>query len=143
MGEHSTSSVQHSTFNRCRARARRCMLNVECWILNVRPMRSNAFTLLELMLVMTIIAIISATVIPTFRAFAIGRNSKNTASDIIGLANYARTQAAAEGRTYRLNFDPPSGVFWLTAQNAGVFAPPSNDFGNQYRVAEVVARRRE
>src|SRR5437016_2230881 len=94
-----------------------------------------AFTLLELMLVMTIIAIISAAIIPTFRAFAIGRNSKNTASDIIGLANFARTQAAAEGRTYRLNFDPPGGLFWSTAQSGGAFGPPGNDFGNQYQVA--------
>src|SRR5882757_3678490 len=96
----------------------------------------TAFTLLELILVMAIIAIVAAAIIPSFRAFAIGRNSNNTATDIIGLANYARTQAAAEGRTYRLNFDPGSGAFWLTAQAGGAFIPPNNDFGNQYRVAD-------
>jgi prepilin-type N-terminal cleavage/methylation domain-containing protein len=101
-----------------------------------RPSSTSAFTLLELILVMAIIAIVAAAIIPSFRAFALGRTSSNTATDIIGLANYARTQAAAEGRTYRLNFDPASGEFWLTAQAGGMFIPPSNDFGDHYRVAD-------
>jgi type II secretory pathway pseudopilin PulG len=94
--------------------------------------------LLELILVMTIIAIVSAVIVPKFLGFSISRNSQNTASDILGLTEYARQQAAAEGRTYRLNFDPNAGAFWLTAQSpyGNGFVAPTNDFGDRYQVAD-------
>src|SRR3954451_5735592 len=96
--------------------------------------KARGFTLLELILVMAIIAIVAAITVPSFRTFAIGRNSQNTASDIIGLTNYARTQAASEGRVYRLNFDTTNGAFWLTAKYGGAFIGPSNDFCDRYQV---------
>jgi len=88
---------------------------------------------------MTIIAIVAAVAVPTMRAFTIGRGNNNTATQIVALANYARAQAAAEGRIYRLNFDPSTGEYWLTAQNAGVFQPPTaSDFGRRFQVADGV-----
>jgi prepilin-type N-terminal cleavage/methylation domain-containing protein len=105
----------------------------------VRGSTRCAFTLLELILVMTIIAIVAAVAVPTMRAFTIGRASNNAATQLVELANYARTQAAAEGRIYRMYFDPSTGEFWLTAQNAGVFQPPaSNDFGRRFQAGDGV-----
>jgi type II secretory pathway pseudopilin PulG len=91
---------------------------------------------LELILVMTIIAIVSAVVIPTFAGFMVGRTTNNTATQILQLAHYARTQSASEGRVYRLNFDPTGTTFWLTVQDTGVFSPLPNDFGQQYKIPE-------
>lgn len=93
---------------------------------------------MELILVMALIAIVAAVAVPTMRAFTIGRGNANTATQIISVANYARAQATAEGRTYRLNFDPQGGAYWLTAQTAAMFQPPGSDFGQRFQVADGV-----
>ena len=91
--------------------------------------RAAGFTLIELILVMVILAIISAVVVPTLWAFAEGRRAGDAAATIVAMANYARAQAAAEGTIYRINFDPRSDQVWLTEQKEGVFvAPTSSDY---------------
>src|ERR1039458_2329776 len=99
-----------------------------------RSCKSSGFTLMELILVLVIIAIITAIVMPSVSAFSAGRSSNNTASQIIAMANYARTQAAAEGRIYRLNFDTTKGTYWLTAQNGATFGPAQNEFGQTFQI---------
>jgi len=89
---------------------------------------------MELILVLVIIAIITAIVMPSVSAFSAGRSSNNTATQIITLANYARTQSAAEGRIYRLNFDTTKGTYWLTAQNGPTFSPALNEYGQTYQL---------
>jgi prepilin-type N-terminal cleavage/methylation domain-containing protein len=95
-----------------------------------RPAHS-AFTLLELILVMVILAIAAAMVVPTLASFAAGRRTDNAVSNLLAMANYARVHAVSEGRTYRLNLEPSSNSFWLTVQNAGTFQPPANEFGDK------------
>ncbi len=85
---------------------------------------------------MLIIAIAAAVVIPSLSEFALGRSSENAAQQILNLAQYARSQCVSEGRTYRMNFDQQAGQIWLTAGSAGVFNPPSSDFGKKYSLAE-------
>jgi prepilin-type N-terminal cleavage/methylation domain-containing protein len=99
-----------------------------------RPRQSSGFTLIELILVLVIIAIIAAIVMPSVSAFSAGRSSQNTALQMVVLANYARAQAAAEGRIYRLNFDTTKGTYWLTAQNGGTFSPPLNEYNQTYQL---------
>src|ERR1700733_6283915 len=94
---------------------------------------SSGFTLIELILVLVIIAIIAAIVMPSVSAFSAGRSSQNTASQIVVLANYARAQAAAEGRIYRLNFDTTKQTYWLTAQTRATFSPPANEYNQTDR----------
>jgi len=93
-----------------------------------------AFTLLELILVMVILAIASALIVPSLRGFAISRASDSAATQIVTLAQYARTQAISQGKTYRLNFDVEKGEVWLTMLEVGSgnYIPPPNDFGNRY-----------
>ncbi|HEY8666264.1 MAG TPA: GspH/FimT family pseudopilin [Tepidisphaeraceae bacterium] len=103
-----------------------------------RPNNFAGFTLLELVLVLAILTIVVALVAPSFRGFTAGRRADDTATLIVSLANYARTQAVTEGRTYRLNFDPAARAMWLTADDEGTFVAPSNDFGRRCIASEGV-----
>jgi prepilin-type N-terminal cleavage/methylation domain-containing protein len=98
----------------------------------------NAFTLIELILVMVILAIAAAMIVPSLISFAIGRATDNASTQILNLSTYARTQAISEGRTYRLNFDPQAEAIWLTAGTAGVFAAPVNDFGARFSLPQGI-----
>ena len=97
--------------------------------------QSRGFTLIELILVMTIICIASALIVPSISSFAVGRANHDTATLIVSLAGYARTQSISQGRTYRLNFDTSKDVIWLTAGNAGVFSELTDEFGEQFPIA--------
>ena len=63
------------------------------------------FTLIELLLVLAIIAIVVAIVGPQLRGFTTGRTTSNTATMLLAMTHYARTQAVTQGETYRLNYD--------------------------------------
>jgi prepilin-type N-terminal cleavage/methylation domain-containing protein len=104
-----------------------------------RIVRHSGFTLLELVLVLAILVIVMALIAPSLQGFAAGRSGKNLATNLVAMTNYARTQAVAEGRTYRLNFDPSEHAFWLTYENGSTFDPPQNDFGRRVVVPDGVA----
>jgi Tfp pilus assembly protein FimT len=90
---------------------------------------------MELILVMMIIAIAAALLAPSLVSFQAGRANNNSATLILSLAGYARTEAVSEGRTYRLNVDPTRNVVWLTAGTAGVFTGLNNDYGEQFPIS--------
>ncbi len=100
----------------------------------VRALRC-AFTLMELVLVMVVLAIVAGITAPSLRGFGINRQTDNAATLIVTLADYARTQAIAEGRTYRLNIDPDARAFWLSVQDSGAFVEPSNDYGRHFELS--------
>ncbi|MCM8768127.1 MAG: GspH/FimT family pseudopilin [Candidatus Omnitrophica bacterium] len=91
--------------------------------------RKNGFTLLEIILLMVTVGTVLALVAPSLRTFMIARQVRHTATQFLSLAGYARSQAIAEGRTYRLNVDRQEGRFWLTAEQAGSFQNLKNEFG--------------
>jgi prepilin-type N-terminal cleavage/methylation domain-containing protein len=93
--------------------------------------RSIGFTLLEMILVMCIIAILAGVLVPSLSGFAAGRRTSNAATLVLSLANYARTQAVAEGTVYRLNFDDTARTVWLTKQTEGAFQPAPGDWGER------------
>jgi prepilin-type N-terminal cleavage/methylation domain-containing protein len=103
------------------------------------PGKARGFTLLELILVMGILTFVAAAVAPRLGAFSVGRKTKDAAAQLLGLARYARAQAIAESRLYRLNFDAAQGTAWLTADNGnGVFGALSSDFGRQFQAPQGV-----
>jgi prepilin-type N-terminal cleavage/methylation domain-containing protein len=99
---------------------------------------SRAFTLIELILVMTILVLVVSMLAPSLRGFGIGRSNDNAARQLVSLAKYARAQAISEGRRYRLSFDTQNNAFWLTAEQGGTFTSPSNDFGRRIDAPEGV-----
>ena len=80
-----------------------------------------AFTLIELILVLAIIAIISSIAIPAVANFEKHQRVSETADDIVALARWARTQAIGNGVSYRLNFSPGDAHYWLTVQNGASY----------------------
>jgi prepilin-type N-terminal cleavage/methylation domain-containing protein len=102
----------------------------------MHPRRRNhpAFTLLELILVMAIVAIIVAMASPMLRGFGEARRGDNCAAELVALTQWARTQAMTRGATYRLNMDPNSRTYWLTVdQGDGItFASPGTEFGRVF-----------
>src|SRR5581483_11706885 len=100
--------------------------------MSARRPTNTAFTLLELILVLVILAIIVSAVAPSLRSFGVGRSRQDMALLIAQLARHGKDEAVNEGHTYRLNLDPQHGQFSLTAETAespDVFVPISNDFG--------------
>jgi len=81
------------------------------------PVRARrAFTLLELIFVLAVLAILISIAIPSLREFAQGQGGQDCAGQIVNLANYARAKAISDGVVYRLNVDIAAGRFWLTRQ---------------------------
>lgn len=98
----------------------------------------RAFTLLELVLVMFVMSVVLAMVAPSLSGFGAGREAEYAGAQVMTLARWAREQAISEGRVYRLNFDPASQTYWVTAQIGGVFEPINHDFGQQFALPEFV-----
>lgn len=98
--------------------------------------RQRGFTLLELVLVMVIIGTVLAMAAPSLRRFFASRETEDAAASIVALTRLARSQAVAEGRAYRLNFDLKETTYWLTAQTEGAFRALPSEFGRAFRLPE-------
>jgi len=94
------------------------------------------FTLLELILVLLLLSVVLASAAPSLRVFSASRRVAEAAAQIVALAQYARTQAIAEGRVYRLNLDLEGGRYWVTAQTGGAFLTLENEFGRVFALPE-------
>jgi len=101
--------------------------------------RNPGFTLLELVLVMVIICTVLGMASVSLRGFFASRRTADAAAQLVALTQYARSQAAAEGRTYRLNLEADDGRYWLTAQSGGAFETISSEFGRVFRLPENTA----
>src|SRR5688500_960730 len=96
---------------------------------------AGGFSLLELVLVLVVLATIMALTVPQLRGFLTASGSRDTATQVVALARYARAKAAAEAVTYRLSFDDTAGEYWLSADagdGSGEFADLGNDFGQVF-----------
>jgi prepilin-type N-terminal cleavage/methylation domain-containing protein len=98
--------------------------------------RTGGFTLLELVLVMMIICTVLAMAAPSLRGFFASHQTQDAAACIVALAGFARSQAIAEARVYRLNFDTEQGTYWLTAQSTGAFELLGTEFGRTFLLPE-------
>ena len=102
-----------------------------------RPRRAG-FTLLELVLVMLILSTLLAMVAPSLSGFGAGRDAEFAGAQVMTLSRWAREQAISDGRVYRLNFEPSSQSYWVTAQVGGVFQDVQDDFGRVFTLPEGV-----
>lgn len=83
--------------------------------------RSNAgFTLLELLITLTLIGIIAVFAVPSFAQLIANSRITSTTNDVIGVLNYARAEAVKRGRTVE-----------VSALNS---AGNSNEWGGGFRI---------
>lgn len=105
--------------------------------------RAKGFTLLELILVMLILSTVLAMAAPSLRGFFGSRQSQDTASQMLALTQFARSQAISEGVVYRLNFDTRDRVYWLTAWKSGAFEELETEFGQIFTLPKDMAMELE
>jgi type II secretion system protein H len=78
--------------------------------------RHRAFTLIELVLVMTLIVVVMALVAPSLGNFFRGRNLDSESRRFLALCRYARSRAVSEGVPMLLWLDPDRRLYGLTEE---------------------------
>ena len=99
----------------------------------------RAFTLIELILVMVILCAVLGMAGPSMRGFFSQRQVEDAAASIMALAQFAKSQAVCEGRTYRLNLDTDDRTYWLTVQDQGAFRDLRTEWGRVFLLPPEVA----
>ncbi|WP_291821874.1 GspH/FimT family pseudopilin [Marinobacter sp.] len=59
--------------------------------------RNSGFTLIELMIVVTLVAIIATIAVPSFQGLVESNRQKSTTNSVLGILNYARSEAVRRG----------------------------------------------
>jgi Tfp pilus assembly protein FimT len=93
----------------------------------------------ELILVMVLVSMILAGVAPSVSRFFKSRKTVDAAAQIMGLIQYARMQAVADGCVYRINFDTTQNQYWLTVQSGGAFVNVNSEYGITYSLPDGAA----
>ena len=83
-----------------------------------RPIQTQAgprsgFSLLELIVVMTILGMISMAVMPVFRGTLNDVEEEHSVRDLLATMEYAQSRAITEAIEYRLYIDPGKDTYWL------------------------------
>ena len=96
----------------------------------------QAFTLIELVLVLVVAATVLAIAAPTLRGFFASRGTADAALNVLSLTRWARSQAISQGSTCRLNVDDASNTCWLSVQRAGAYVELSHELGRRFKMPE-------
>jgi type II secretion system protein H len=102
----------------------------------MRAPRSNAFTLLELVLVLLIMSIALALVAPSLRGWNRASRLRDAAEQFAAAAGWARSQSASDGVVYRLAMDPASASYVVQVQSDQSFATAPGEFGRPTTLPE-------
>lgn len=98
-----------------------------------------AFTLLELILVLLVVAAVLAITSPSLRGFFMSRQTAGAAMRITALTQWARSRATSTGQHCRLCTDGVS--VWLTMQKGIDFVQPDGENGREYALPEGASVR--
>ena len=108
-----THSFQPSTLNVASTRSERWTLNVGRWTFSGNR---RAFTLIEMILVMALLAIVVSVSLPTLKNFFKGRDLDSEARRFLSLTHYAASRAVAEGVPMDLYVDTQQRLYGLRAR---------------------------
>lgn len=105
--------------------------------------RRAGFTFLELLVVVIIVGVISATIIPMFGASLGSLRIRNAKSDLMAAIAHAQECAVREGVEYRFNLDPETRGYWITRYASGlgkdqVFEPVPDKWGQERILPEAL-----
>jgi type II secretion system protein H len=105
---------------------------------NTRPRQARGFTLIELVLVLVLLATMLAIAMPAMSGFWTRSRSRDAATQLLALTQFARSCAATEVRLFRLNFNLADNSYWLTARDPATseFAELGTDMGRHFTLPE-------
>lgn len=92
-----------------------------------RPTR-RGFTLLELLVVLTLLAVTAAAAVPAFLSDGARTPERRTAAALATLLQQARERARAEARPVAFTLSPPDARYWLSqgdSASTGVLVLPA------------------
>lgn len=94
-----------------------------------KPFRSSAgFTFIEMIVVVTLLAILSAAVVPLYGKSVRALQARSARGDFVALLLFAQELAVRESREVRLCIDEREGTYWIEGWTGGLgeektFAP--------------------
>ncbi len=71
---------------------------------------NNGFTLVELMITVALVGVIAALAVPSFATMIANNRLATASNDVVGVLNYARSEAIKTGRSVIVN--PTDGADW-------------------------------
>src|SRR4051812_43895255 len=74
--------------------------------------------------------------VASWRGTSRGMKLRDAGEQFLSVARYARTQAAAEARVFRLNVDAQNRTYQLTAQDGQDFVSLGTEFGRTFSLPE-------
>ena len=98
--------------------------------------RRSAFTLFELVLVLVMVSVLMGIAAPSLRGFLAGSRSRDAASELLALTQFARARAIADCTVYRLVIDSQSGAYGLQMQEGEQFVATGTDFGQTFKLPD-------
>ena len=96
----------------------------------------SGFTLLELVLVMMIVMAALALAAPSMGGWGRTTKLRDAGDQFLAVTRWARSQAIADARIYRLNIDSYAGRYWLTMQEGETFVELGKNFGQAFALPE-------
>lgn len=87
------------------------------------PSTRRGFTLVEMVLVITIMAIMLGSVIPNFKPFMESATIKDAASTLAQMIRYTRSLAVEQSACVEMAFDSETGDIWVSIESDPINSP--------------------
>ncbi len=102
----------------------------------------QAFTLIEMLLVITILAVIAGLSIPSFRKSFTGLELKNQSKEFVYLMRYSQSRSVTKGTRVRINLDVGTKYYFLTEsedENETLdFQPIKGKMGQKHQFSSAI-----
>ncbi len=102
----------------------------------IRHSQAKAFTLLELVVVLTLLSVVIAIAGPRLSGFLAGRNYQEDARRMLSLLRYARAEAINRGQRVEVWFDPKASSYGAQSDPTD---PQNNPIEIEYTLQEGLA----
>jgi len=102
--------------------------------IRARSVQSRGFSLLELMVVLSLLALITAAIVPVYSNSVGGIQARNARNDLVSIILFCQELAVRESREYRVCIDPRENAFWVmrlagVEDNEKIFEDVEEDWG--------------